>query len=44
MYEPLIADLLDRCIDLDEDAIQMIEGELKCLTGLPADDPLDLSA
>ena len=43
MFDCMIADLLDHCLDLDED-FALIESQLKCLAGLPAESPLDLSA
>lgn len=44
MYETMIADLLDQCRDLDDATPYLIESQLKCLTGIPAESPLDLSA
>ena len=42
MYEAMIADLLDHCIDLDEE-LTLIESKLKCIAGLPAESPLVLT-
>jgi len=45
MYDVMIADLLDQCIDLDEEiTTDLIESQLKCLAGIPAESTLDLSA
>ncbi|MDP2139799.1 MAG: hypothetical protein Q8L20_03205 [Gammaproteobacteria bacterium] len=44
MYETMIADLLDQCLDLDDTTPYQIEIQLKSLAGLLADCPLDLSA
>jgi|GEM_PF-5769914 len=44
MYDSMILDLLDQCLDKDEDFSHLIESQLKCLTGLPAESVLDLSA
>jgi hypothetical protein len=43
MYDAIIVDLLDQCIDLDEDLPALIESQLKCLAGLPAETPLVLT-
>ena len=44
MYQTMIAELLDQCPDLDDFTPYQLGGQLKCLAGLPADSPIDLSA
>jgi hypothetical protein len=42
MYDCLIVDPLDHCLDLDEE-LTPIESQLRCLAGLPAETPLVLN-
>jgi len=44
MLDAMIADLLDQYFDLDEHLPTLIESQLKCIAGLPAETLLDLSA
>ena len=44
MLDAMIAELLDQYFDLDEHLSTLIENQLKCLAGLPAETLLDLSA
>ena len=44
MYDAMIAELLDQCLDLDDD-LPCLLAQVICLTGQNADtSPLDLSA
>lgn len=43
MYESLIVDLLNRCLDIEDDITHLIESQLKCLTGLPAESAFDFA-
>jgi hypothetical protein len=43
MYDAMIVDLLNRCLDREEDISHLIESQLKCLIGLPAESALDFS-
>lgn len=43
MFESLIADFLDTCLEIDDDIALHIESHLKCLTGQPAEAALLLS-
>ena len=44
MLDLLIADLLDRCLDQDDDPSHTIESQLKIHVGILAESQLDLSA
>jgi len=44
MLDAMSADVLDQYFDLDEHLPALIESQLKCLAGLPAETLLDLSA
>ena len=43
MYDAMIVDLLNRCLDHEEDISHLIECQLKCLIGLPAESSFDFA-
>lgn len=43
MYESLIFDLLLCSLDTQDDFAYLIESQLKCMTGLPAESALNLT-